>query len=93
MKIYRITDPETLKAVIPLMKDPEGAYKVQNVATVWSSFSRRGQDAKIEVQLEVGRVARVYKVIGERRELLGLANRNKAGALAKASTLTLLKEE
>ena len=83
MKSYLITNPETLKALAPLVKDKDKS-RVAAFAGVWSATRRKDPEkaARVSVRMELSRGAQMYKVVDTRVGFLGTLNLVKARAYA-----------
>lgn len=78
MKIYRVSDPETLKELAAIVKDPGDAAKVTARAVAWSTFVRKGKEDAMDVRIELSRTALLVLICRDGKKILGALKLNAA---------------
>lgn len=83
MKAYRITSPEQLREIIPLVKDDKAAKSAANLATVWSVATRQNKPDAFVAYIKLGRSATLCREREGREIVLGDLRLKEAREIAK----------
>lgn len=83
MKVYRITHPEQLREIVPMMKDNRSAKSTANLASVWSVATRQSKPDAFVVYMKIGRNAVLCRDSEGREIVLGDVRLKEAREIAK----------
>lgn len=83
MKAYRVSHPEQLREIVPMMKDDKAAKSTANLATVWSVATRQNKPDAFVVYMKIGRNAILCRKREGREIVLGDVRLKEAREIAK----------
>lgn len=83
MKAYRVSHPEQLREIVPMMKDAKAAKSAANLATVWSVATRQNKPDAFVVYMKIGRNAVLCRSREGREIVLGDVRLKEAREIAK----------
>ncbi len=91
MKVYRVSHPEQLREIVPVIKDAKAAKSAANLATVWSVATRQNKPDAFVVYIKIGRNATLCRAREGREIVLGDVRLKEAREIAKRMVATTIE--
>ncbi len=93
MKVYRVSHPEQLREIVPMIKDAKAkaAKSAANLATVWAVATRQNKPDAFVIYIKIGRNATLCRAREGREIVLGDVRLKEAREIAKRMVATAIE--